>query len=120
MNMQKFEEDLINNAPVATDYAPPAKRVEVVLQEGGKKLKDQIDKVIDEVAQSVINEIISMRKELDELEAVTIKSCSAAKVALGNHLTIAAQSMTSCNRIREQIAEFREQIEDSMPKNGST
>lgn len=102
------------------DYAPPATRVEVMLQEDGKKLQAQIERVIDEVAASVTKEITAMRKELDDLEVITARSCGAAKGALTNHLAIAAQSMESCHRIREQIASFKETIADTLPKSAAT
>jgi hypothetical protein len=125
IDMNKYEQDVLdvahNQAPDRpVNYAPPATRIETILQEGGQKLKDQIDKIVQEVASSVVKEITAMRKELDDLEAITIRSCDAAKNALGNHLTIAAQSMESCNKMRKQIEEFRGQLDDSMPKNGNT
>lgn len=100
------------------DYGPPEVRMAALLRNQDHALRDQMTAVIDQVTKVVLDEIAAMRKELDELQDATMASSTSSKATMENHLVMAAQAMLSCQRLRDQVSEFRKTISDALPQKG--
>lgn len=125
--MGTLEEDLRNAAPgqptpeeqTNEDYAPREDRIASKILTDEDDLKRRVCKTIEDVTGTVLRNIDERRKQLDTFEKDVLNSSAAAKIALEQHLTIAASILVASEHIKKQVEDHRAQVIKAMPGNAS-
>jgi hypothetical protein len=96
-------------------YAPLARRIAAAMMDGAAQIEAKVSEAIAEVNATVASSLDQLQLQLDQLRAAAEASAEAAQFALRNHIAIASRTLQQAGEIRDQIAEFKMQVERAMP-----
>lgn len=82
----------------------------IAIPEYGGPQRDAINSVVDNLVHDVIEQIASLKKQLDRMEQQVLNSGAAAKETLTSQIMVCSRVRGQCHQIGEMIADISQKV----------